>query len=114
MRREISPLVFAGLVMFSMGLTVSSTRQLWHSVAWVEHSDTVLLELEALLSLVKDAETGERAYLPTGKPDYLAPYVAASAGLQTRLDTLPKPLTATPTAADSLPAAPPWPLSWHF
>jgi PAS domain S-box-containing protein len=35
------------------------------------------LQLEALLSTLKDAETGQRGYLLTNKPSYLEPYEAA-------------------------------------
>ena len=34
----------------------------------------VLLELSQTESLLKDAETGQRGYLYTGEPKYLAPY----------------------------------------
>src|SRR5215471_21591962 len=35
--------------------------------------------VESLLSLLKDAETGQRAFLLTGNDEYLAPYEAAVA-----------------------------------
>ena len=42
--------------------------------AWVEHTQSVLLELTAYESLLKDAETGQRGYLYTGDATYLVPY----------------------------------------
>ncbi len=45
--------------------------------AWVYHTQQVLLELSETQSLLKDAETGQRGYLYTGEPPYLAPYNAA-------------------------------------
>ena len=67
----------------------------------VEEGDTVgdqvravQLAAEVLLSTLKDAETGQRGYLLTGDPAYLAPYDAALA----RLDADFAHLEATPLA----------------
>ena len=43
----------------------------------VAHTHEVLTELEATLSLMKDAETGHRGYVITGDENYLEPYHAA-------------------------------------
>jgi len=40
----------------------------------VSHTHEVLASLEAALSSLKDAETGQRGYLLTGDPAYLEPY----------------------------------------
>lgn len=44
--------------------------------------------LERLLSLLRDAETGQRGYLITGRDEYLAPYVDATSKVGTQLDKL--------------------------
>jgi CHASE3 domain sensor protein len=45
----------------------------------VEHSHVVTQELSDLISLLKDAESGQRGFLLTGgKRSYLAPYIAAT------------------------------------
>jgi CheY-like chemotaxis protein/CHASE3 domain sensor protein len=44
--------------------------------------------LEAVLSTVKDAETGQRGYLLTGEESYAAPFVIAEGKLQGQLDQL--------------------------
>jgi PAS domain S-box-containing protein len=41
---------------------------------WVGHTQEVLLQLSNTESLLKDAETGQRGFLYTGEPEYLAPY----------------------------------------
>ena len=46
---------------------------------WVKHTSRVLTELEATLSIIKDAETGQRGYLLTGDKSYLEPYNQANA-----------------------------------
>jgi signal transduction histidine kinase len=44
------------------------------------------IALESAISLVKDAETGQRGFLLTGDEEYLAPYTEAIAGLDTSLE----------------------------
>jgi PAS domain S-box-containing protein len=59
--------------------------------AVVDHTLLVREETEILLSLVKDAETGQRGFLITGDPQYLAPYETAIRILSThvaRMQTL--------------------------
>ena len=51
-------------------------------------SHTRLNALESTLSMVKDAETGQRGFLLTGDEEYLAPYNDASAGLDGSLARL--------------------------
>ena len=41
---------------------------------WVSHTHQVIANLEALLSTLKDAETGQRGYLLTGDENYLEPH----------------------------------------
>ena len=55
---------------------------------WVEHTREVVAGLERAASTLKDAETGQRGYLLTGKDEYLKPYVNASNGLDKDLDRL--------------------------
>ena len=55
---------------------------------WVQHSREVVAQLERAASTLKDAETGQRGYLLTGKDEYLKPYVDAANGLDKELDRL--------------------------
>ncbi len=81
---RLSILGFAGASL-SLGLVgwVSYHRQLALQDArqWVEHTLEVRNELETTLSLLKDAETGQRGFLVTGAAAYLEPYQAAVASL---------------------------------
>ena len=52
--------------------TISSEH--YESVGATLSTDRFISKLDDLLSLVKDAETGQRGYLLTGKTRYLAPY----------------------------------------
>jgi PAS domain S-box-containing protein len=54
--------------------TIYNIREVATNVEWVSHTHEVLAKLEAALSSLKDAETGQRGYLLTGEPAYLEPY----------------------------------------
>ena len=62
-------------------------------------SKEISIALEQALSSLRDAETGQRGYLLTGRPAYLAPYAAAVATVNQQLDTLRSLSAADPTAA---------------
>ena len=69
---------FFAIVIAVMILNSTFLWSAFHSVrnheTWLLHSNQVVLKIEAILSSVKDAETGMRGYLLTGKPEYLDPY----------------------------------------
>jgi PAS domain S-box-containing protein len=54
----------------------------------VEHIQQVLIALNRTQSLIEDAETGQRGYLYTGQPQYLAPYNQALTQLDLQLRLL--------------------------
>lgn len=54
--------------------TIYNVREVATNVEWASHTHEVLAKLEAALSSLKDAETGQRGYLLTGDPAYLDPY----------------------------------------
>jgi PAS domain S-box-containing protein len=68
-----------GLLIFNAATSYRNTLKLVENEAWVSHTHRVLTELEATLSTVKDAETGQRGYLLTGEERYLEPYHSAIA-----------------------------------
>ncbi len=59
------------------GLSYWSTALVINNDGWVDHTHQVLENLEALLSTLKDAETGQRGYLLTDQDSYLEPYQKA-------------------------------------
>jgi PAS domain S-box-containing protein len=54
----------------------------------VEHVRETLQQLQLVLSTLQDAETGERGYVITGRPDFLEPYYSANRSLAAHLDQL--------------------------
>ncbi len=61
------------LIVSSVASYVSITNLL-SSAQWVNHTNGVILELEAINSALIDAETGQRGYLLTNDPAFLEPY----------------------------------------
>ncbi len=58
------------------------------SAPQVQHSRTLLQQIEQTLSSVRDAETGQRGFVLTGNPEYLNAYNAAVTALPAELTTL--------------------------
>ncbi len=90
-RWKISTQIAAG---FALGLAVFSiigivsyrgTAQLVSTARQEKHTYQVLGELEEILSLIKDVETGQRGYLLTSDTRYLAPYNQARTAIQARI-----------------------------
>ncbi|HEX5745986.1 MAG TPA: PAS domain-containing protein [Archangium sp.] len=90
----LAGLLAAGLaVVLIATLFLRSTRQLAWSSGRVAHTLDVINEAELLLSLMKDAETGQRGYLLTGERHFLAPYEEARSRIHPSLERL-RALTA--------------------
>jgi signal transduction histidine kinase/DNA-binding response OmpR family regulator/CHASE3 domain sensor protein len=65
------------LLIISTVLSFISIHNLLQSANLVDRSDKVVSSLENVMSIVKDAETGQRGYLLTNKDEFLAPYNGA-------------------------------------
>jgi CheY-like chemotaxis protein/CHASE3 domain sensor protein len=89
--------VIALLSYVSLQATTESAQSLTQSVE-------VLGQLEGLLSGLKDAETGQRGYLLTGKESYLEPYTNAKTALPAEFKALRTVLVTRPEQARRLVA----------
>ncbi|NJK74497.1 MAG: hypothetical protein HC942_10975 [Microcoleus sp. SU_5_6] len=79
-----------------MGVGWISYRSLTKQIATSQqsiHSKNVSEKLESILSLISDAQAGQRGYLLTGNKRYLEPYNTAIDNLDTEVRELRK-LTA--------------------
>lgn len=76
----------AALVSFVLFLaaTVVAVRAQRRAEEWVAHTIEVKAALGAYLVALVDAETGQRGYVITGKPEYLEPYTRADVGRRER------------------------------
>lgn len=66
----------------------SSTEAFIQSSTKVQHSQRVINQLEVVLSLIKDAETGQRGFIITKNEAFLSPYDSASIHLEEEVLTL--------------------------
>jgi PAS domain S-box-containing protein len=78
----------AAVLVGNAAVSVYHTAALRNESAAVLRSNELLLALDNVLSLVKDAEGGQRGYVITGRQEYLAPYRAAVASIQAQMDGL--------------------------
>src|SRR5690606_32397647 len=63
----------------------SSTQDFMRSSEAVRNSQKIINQLEVVMSMIKDAETGQRGYIITENEDFLSPYYAASKDLENEL-----------------------------
>ncbi len=63
-------------------------RQLDETNNWVIHTHRVKDTIEHVLSVLKDAETGQRGFILTGEDHYLEPYNAANQEILKDIETL--------------------------
>ncbi len=76
------------ILVFLGALSCFRIAKLVETVSHVRHTDEVLGSLRELLSTVKDAETGQRGYIITGKEEFLEPYHAANKAIDQEIKDL--------------------------
>jgi PAS domain S-box-containing protein len=87
--RHTAVLAGAAVVLVGMVLLLlRDFRRTQYAQTWVVHTYQVINSAESVLSMMKDAERGERGFLLTGEESYLAPYNSAIAGLPSGLKEL--------------------------
>lgn len=82
MMSSVVPIVTVGFISYQQ------TANAMEAKARGQQELTVKNELKEVLGLVRDAETGTRGYVITGKEDYLDPYIKATAKIETHERTL--------------------------
>ncbi|MEZ0260428.1 MAG: response regulator [Alphaproteobacteria bacterium] len=106
-RNEDLPLL-AGLflvVLFFLGsgyVTYSRIQVMREDANWVTHTYEVILAADTVISLLKDAETGERGYLLTGKEEYLEPYNNAAPAIAAQMARLKELTVDNPAQQERL------------
>lgn len=96
MEWPIEKQTLAGLGLASLVLVGLNVLSYWsftkhrETDAWVAHTHKVLQKIESSLSLIKDAETGQRGYLIAGQEGYLKPYETAASSIYQQITELRK------------------------
>jgi CHASE3 domain sensor protein len=85
---KISGLIAFTIAMFLILGIISlvMTNKLKTSIGWNMHTYQVLQNQEKILSLLRDAETGQRGYIITGDERYLEPYNLAVKDVTTKIN----------------------------
>src|SRR5918911_2891448 len=65
-----------------------NTRKLIRDSNAVAHSHDVQDALDRILSILVEAETGQRGYIITGDEQYLAPYTRATSSINQNIESL--------------------------
>jgi len=110
MSHNLGPILALPIVFAIGAISYLDDQAYKKNSAAAEQSRSIVAQTHALLSHLKDAETGERGYLLTGDPRYLAPYQASLPQVYKLLGELSRP--GLPFA-DEAAAASLWPLAWE-
>ena len=75
---KITFVISVAIIFFIGGITFKHITVLKKSATYVNNSYEVNIELERLISYIKDAETGQRGYLLSNDDEFLKPYYKSS------------------------------------
>jgi len=78
------------VIFFISAVTFKHISQVGDSSKWVNHSYEVNLELERLMSYLKDSETGQRGYLITKDSTFLVPYINSTKSIHDSFNKVKK------------------------
>src|SRR5436853_5365312 len=92
-KTRLGVVIMLAVLVINGFVSYRATRKFVENEQWVSHTHEVLAELEATLSTLKDAETGERGFIITGADEYLEPYQTALGRIDRHVEKV-KQLTA--------------------
>ena len=95
-------LVAVAAVVIIAVLSYDSVRQTESTSQELARTVEALAQIQAILSTLKDAETGQRGYLLTGRENYLEPYEAARQALPLALSNAKAGVADDPAQANRL------------
>ena len=76
------------LVVSALTISIGSYRQIESALDAQQRSELAILEANAVLSALKDIETGQRGFLLTGNERFLDPYLTARKDIPARIKAL--------------------------
>ena len=92
MKLGIKPAVVFVLALLIIGIvgiqSYLGIQRLIEANRWVIHTHEVMEKLEHVLSLLKDAETGQRGFILTGEDRYLKPYNSATGEIRKNIEAV--------------------------
>jgi len=85
-----------GVILMVSVITYRNLENYTEEVRLVRHSNEVIKETELIMSIIKDAETGQRGFQLTGDTVYLEPYFSAISLLPKRIKILDSLVNESP------------------
>jgi len=82
----------------------SSIHNLLDSSKWVDHTDSVINEVTTTLTILTDAETGQRGFLLTGDTVFLRPYNGANEQALSMIDKIQAMTMDNPVQQENIKA----------
>jgi signal transduction histidine kinase/DNA-binding response OmpR family regulator/CHASE3 domain sensor protein len=76
------------LLIITAVASYSSIRKLMDNSQWVDHTDSVLIKIDRIHSLLRDAESAQRGYLLTGDIDFLPATDVVQAEVKQAVDSI--------------------------
>src|SRR5262245_57322625 len=98
----VTLLTSAAVLSIAGYVTNQSVHRLTEATDAIVHTKDVALGLEQALSMLRDAETGQRGYLLTGQTEYLEPYTTGLTQIQHQLSYLVSLMSVEPGEERSL------------
>jgi signal transduction histidine kinase len=83
-------------------ITYHRTSQFLESARWVDHTYKVIIQINNVISELKDAETAQRGYLLTSNEEFLIPYRQAVINLPEQIKQLRQLTKDNPVQYDSI------------
>jgi PAS domain S-box-containing protein len=95
-RLALGMATIVGVFVAAIVISLFTFRRLNEATQWVVHTQDVLLALKAALNETIDAETAQRAYIISGKPEFLEPYNNSHQRIDATLNRLQKLVADNP------------------
>ena len=80
----------------------SSINNLLDGAQWVDHTDSVIIKLDNTLSILRDAESGQRGYLLTGDTSFLRPFNNVQDRIRLMMDSIERMTSDNPRQGNNI------------
>jgi signal transduction histidine kinase/DNA-binding response OmpR family regulator/CHASE3 domain sensor protein len=90
------------LLIITSVASYSSIRNLMDSSQWVDHTDSVLIKVERVQSLLRNAESGQRGYLLIGDTSFLRALSGAQERIAVVVDSIQDMTSDNPVQGDNI------------
>src|SRR5258708_4957167 len=90
------------LLIITSVASYSSIQNLLEGARRIDHTDSVIIKLDRIMSVLRDAESGQRGYLLTGDENFLANYEGAQDKMRAIVDSVEEMTADNPRQGKSI------------